>query len=132
MALDVCPTNQYAKGRITFFKVGPASGPQGTTFTAKMIYQITNTTGTGQLLIQVNPPGGQNANPFGAAQTIQAMKPGGYEIDMQIQTQPNQDQPFNAGLYQVVGAICEGTCGATNRYAYTIAEASTRFSITTN
>jgi hypothetical protein len=131
MELGQCPTTQSGKGKISFFQVAPASGPQGTTFTAKMLYTITNTTGTGQLLMQVSPPG-SNSNSFGAVQTIQALRPGGYEIDMQIQTQPNQDQPFNPGLYQVVGAICEGTCGATNKYAYTIAEASTRFSITNN
>jgi hypothetical protein len=131
MAMKVCPVNNYARGKITSLTVSPDKGPQGTTFNINMMFQITNTTGTGQVLIQINPPG-QNGQAFGQEGNFQALTPGNYPFSVQIQSQPNQDQPFNAGLYQVVGAICESTCGATNRFAYTIAEASTRFAITNN
>lgn len=128
MALDVCPSTKYAKGAITALTVSPTSGPQGTTFTINMGYRITNTTGTGQIVVQVNPPG-QNSNPFGAANTIQKQGPGLYSVSMQFQATPNQDNSFDPGLYQVIGAVCEGTCGSINRYAYTISQDSTRFSI---
>lgn len=131
MALDVCPTTQYAAGSITSLTINPTSGPQGTTFNVLMNYRITNTTGAGQVLIQVNPPASSsNSQPFGSAATILAETPGAYSISLSFQASPTQDISFDPGLYGVVGAVCESTCGAVNKYAYTIAEKFSRFSIT--
>lgn len=123
--------NQYAKGKVNSVVVSPTKGPQGANFNITMVWTITNTTGTGQIMIEIVPPNSQNnGGPIAATATIQAVPPGTYTTAMQLSTQPNQDSPFNPGLYQVIGAVCESICGGTTSYSFTIGLASTRFTLT--
>jgi hypothetical protein len=125
--LDVCPRTLTAKATITKLLVTPTAGPQGQTFDINLEYQVTSKLGTGMLIVQVNPP---DAPFLQEAVTIVALPPATYKFGVQVQTQPNQDEPFNPGQYQVIVAICEGTCGGAGPYSYQLAQSQTLFTIT--
>lgn len=61
---------------------------------------------------------------------IIAQPPGLYKVVGQLQTQPTEDDPFNPGMYKVIGAVCEGSCGGTHSHTFIIAEAATSLRIT--
>ena len=130
MALNVCPSSPSARGKVTQLTVTPTSGKQGANFNIFMQFQILNTTGTGQIFFEVNPPGQNNGSPFAGTANFQTLPPGTYTSSFQVSSQPNQDNPFNPGLYSVVGAICESMCGGTSKWAYTLGEANSKFTIT--
>jgi hypothetical protein len=60
------------------------------------------------------------------------LAPGLYRYQFQFQAEPSQDQPFVAGGYQVIAAVCEGSCGSTHSHSFTLAERETGFQITSN
>jgi len=128
MEIDVCPIQDYAKGSVTSVTVSPSSGPVGATFTINGVYQITNATGTGQVVIEVIPPG--QGFPFGWAGLLLNQGPGSYQVSQSFQAQPQQDEPFTPGTYQVIVAICEGSCGSIHSHSYTIGQRAGQFRIT--
>jgi len=128
MYCDLCPIALNAKGQITNVACQPPSGPQGTTFTISTVYKVTSAVGTGQILLVVIPPG--NAEAFGDDQLLVSQGPGTYNYALQFQAQPQQGEPFQPGVYVLLSALCEGTCGSIHSYSYTIAEARTTFRIT--
>ncbi len=62
MEIGICPIADNAAGKILKISINPTSGPQGTKFTFTIVYQITNTTGTGEIELDVSPP---DADGFG-------------------------------------------------------------------
>jgi len=127
MELDVCPSNDKAAGIMKSVTVTPNKGPQGTTFTINAVYQITNTTGVGEVVLEVNPP---DAFPFAFGGLIIAQAPGLYQVNANFQATPQQDEPFNPGNYQVVVGVCEGSCGSIHSHSFTICQGQTTFTIT--
>ena len=55
---------------------------------------------------------------------------GTYTATVSINSKPSEQEPFSPGQYAVLVALCEGTCGSTHSNSYTIATASTNFTIT--
>lgn len=142
MEVGICPIADNAAGKIISLSVSPKSGKAGTTFNINVVYAITNATGTGTVEVDILPP---DADPFGDAGLIIDYPAGTYSAQMQVQTQPSEQEPFNAGTYQVIAgmisimkltdfnlviAICEGTCGSTHSHSYIIAQGQTLFTIT--
>jgi len=128
MEVDLCPVNDQAAATFKSLTVTPPKGPQGTTFTLTMIYQITNITGAGEVVIEVDPKDG--SEPLDMGELIVSQPPGLYKVSGQVQTQPTEDDPFNPGMYDVVGAVCEGSCGGIHSHTFTLCRGQTTFAIT--
>jgi hypothetical protein len=127
--LALCTINDNAKANMTALTVSPKSGQQGDTFNVFVTLQVTNAVGTGEIVFEVNPPQG---DPFGDGGLVLNLAPGLYRYQFQFQAEPSQDQPFVAGGYQVIAAVCEGSCGSTHSHSFTLAERETGFQITSN
>jgi len=128
MEIDVCPYNKYAAGKVTSVKTSPSAGPMGTTFTVTAGYTITNTTGTGQIILAVIPP--SEGEPFGWEGTIIGQAPGQYTISESFTANPSENEPFTPGPYQTLCEVCEGSCGSTHSGEFIIAQGSGLFRIT--
>eukprot|EP01119_Soliformovum_irregulare_P001259 TRINITY_DN10988_c0_g1_i1.p1 TRINITY_DN10988_c0_g1~~TRINITY_DN10988_c0_g1_i1.p1 ORF type:complete len:237 (+),score=57.62 TRINITY_DN10988_c0_g1_i1:30-740(+) len=125
--LSVCPTSKTSAAQWLSAVAVPKSGPAGTTFNINVVYRILNTTGTGTIEFDVNPP---NGDPFGAAGLLIEVPPGTYSAQFQVQTQASEQEPFSPGSYPVACYICEGTCGSIHSYARTLAATQVAFTIT--
>merc|ERR1712232_83503 len=125
--LDACPSSDSARARGLSFTANPKSAAVGATIELTFAFQILNQTGTGQVLIQITPPGGMSMS---GGELIVGLKPGSYAVRMQLSTQPSQQQNFPAGQYQCQGFVCEGTCGSSHPHSYTMATLNTTFTLT--
>ena len=125
--LTVCPINDNAAAQITAASVSPSSGPTGTTFNINVQYTVTNQIGTGELALLVTPP---DAMPFGDGALLVAVPPGQYGGSFQLQAQPSEQEPFDAGQYLVTLALCEGSCGSTHSHSFLLSAMNTTFTIT--
>lgn len=101
MEIDICPINDFAAGKITSLTVNPTSGPQGTTFTFTIVYQIINTTGTGELEFDVFPP---SSDPLGEDALLVEVGPGTYQAQVSLPTTPSESEPFSAGTYKMLAS----------------------------
>jgi len=124
--LTVCEHSTNASAKINSVSVSPSSGPVGTTFNIQAVYTVTSTIATGQVEVVVVPP---DAFPFGGAELVINQGPGTYGIKLSFQATPSENEPFNAGLYQAVVSVCEGTCGSPHHWSYTLAQSSQNFTI---
>jgi len=128
MEIDVCPIKDTAKGVINSMSVQPTSGPTGTTFNVNVKYQVTSEIGTGELAIVVFPPDG--SFPFGGGELLVDEADGTYPVQIQIPTQPSENEDFGPGVYNFTVALCEGTCGSIHAHAFTLAQQNGQFTIT--
>jgi len=128
MQIDICPINDYASGTMQSVTVSPTSGPVGTTFTLNAKYKLNNTTGAGEVVLEVNPAG--SGFPFGWGGLIVSQPAGLYQVSQAFQATPQQNEPFTPGVYQVIAAVCEGSCGSIHSHSFTIAQGQTTFRIT--
>jgi hypothetical protein len=71
--VNACPHSTTAAANITQFSISPSSGPQGTQFTITLVYTVTNTIATGELVVVIVPP---DAESFGSGSTIFTQAPG--------------------------------------------------------
>eukprot|EP01027_Heterolobosea_sp_BB2_P025316 GEZU01038849.1.p1 GENE.GEZU01038849.1~~GEZU01038849.1.p1 ORF type:complete len:237 (-),score=90.50 GEZU01038849.1:25-735(-) len=128
--IKLCPVHDCTGtcANITSITVNPPSGPQGTQFTVNIQFTVFNQTGAGELAIDIVP---QDADSFGDSQLVpEGFAPNSYQINFQFTATPSENEPFNAGTYQVAAGICEGMCGATHPHSAILAEATTTFEIT--
>ncbi len=142
--VNACPHSTTAAANITQFSISPTSGPSGTQFTITIVYTVTNTIATGELVVVIVPP---DAESFGSGSTIFTQAPGQYVVlvlrlsffflmrppryggQLQFQATPSEQEPFDPGQYQVVGAVCEGSCGSNHPWSSTLSEKQTSFTI---
>jgi len=124
--LDACPIVDNVKGKMLSVSVSPPIGAPGATFTVTCSYQLFNTTGTGESIIQVLPPVGF---PMEEGGLIVSQPPGTYNDRASVTTTPSENEPFVPGVYKVLCAVCEGSCGSTHSHSYTICEGQTTFEI---
>jgi len=128
MELDqTCPINDKAAANITSLVVKPLSGPQGSNFTIEMVYKVTETIGTGEAEFVIIPP---DAMPFGDGGLLVWQTPGIYGVELSFDASPSENEPFDAGVYYVQGAVCEGSCGSIHEHAFTLSVRTTKFTIT--
>jgi hypothetical protein len=125
--IDFCPEVKNGSVTISDGNVDPAKGPQGTTFNLILEYTVKVATGPGYLVVNVNCPDGQ---PVGDGQFIEGQPPGKYQITWQLQAQPSEQESYQAGVYQVEMAVCEGDCTTSHPFGGVYASTSTSFSIT--
>jgi len=127
---QICPISDTAKANITSLSVTPKSGPQGTTFVTNLIFEVVKTMGTGQLILTITPPD-PNSTPMGEMYLLIATPPGSYSIQVPCDSgMTNQYESFDAGVYPVNVAICEGMCGSIHSHTYTLANRTVAFTIT--
>jgi hypothetical protein len=125
--LTVCPKTNNARATITSVNTVPASGRQGTEFDVTIAYTVHNTTGTGELDLDILPPQGF---PLGGGNLIVDQVPAKYTMSFKFKTQPTQEQPFAPGMYIAAGVLCEGTCGSNHPYSYLLSQVNGTFHIT--
>ena len=125
--LTVCPVNDNANATINQFTVSPQSGPQGTTFSFDFVFTVGNEIATGEIAIAIIPPG--DAYPLGDAQLVNDVVPNSYQMSFQVQAEPSEDEPFNAGTYVAQIAVCEGTCGSKHSHSATLSVMNATFAI---
>merc|ERR1711964_871052 len=113
--VKLCPHSTTAAANITELTISPESGAQGTEIT------------TGELVVVVVPP---DAESFGSGSTIFTQAPGAYGGKLQFKATPSEQEPFDPGQYQVVAAVCEGSCGSIHKWNATLSEKTTTFKIT--
>jgi len=125
--LKSCPINDNGKVRIDSFTITPAAGRVHSTFTFVALYTVLNTTGTGEILIEVQPPG---APPFGDGQLIETKTPGQYNFKASLKADPSEEEPFIPGTYHAIFAVCENSCGSKHPHSKIYDEAKSQFQIT--
>jgi len=125
--IDICPVVDNGAAKITSAFVTPTRGPQGTTFNMVMQYKVLNATGPGYLAVQVSPPDGM---PFGGSQFTTGQAVGSYQLGWQLQAEPDENEDFSPGFYEVDFAVCEGDCTNAHKWGGIYAEASSGFNIT--
>lgn len=54
----------------------------------------------------------------------------GEQGQVQLATTATEQEVYNAGVWQFQFAVCSGTCGSNHKWAATLAEAATNFTIT--
>jgi len=125
--IELCPIVNNGAAKIISAVVDPLKGPTGTNFNFTFEYDVTSPTGPGLIAVNVFPP---DAFPFGESEFTEGQSVGGYGIEFSLSTQPSEDEPFDAGVYQVQFAVCEGDCTTDHPYGGVYAEAVTTFTIT--
>uniref|UniRef100_A0A6B2LHD7 Saposin B-type domain-containing protein n=1 Tax=Arcella intermedia TaxID=1963864 RepID=A0A6B2LHD7_9EUKA len=125
---EICPINDYAAGTFKGASVTPVKGSQGTTFTISATFTLLNTTGTGEVVIEVVPPDGSDPLDFGGLLISQPA--GTYTERASFEADPDDNDPFAPGVYKVGIYVCEGSCGSTHTHSFIIAQGSTSFTIT--
>merc|ERR1711916_203716 len=124
--VNLCAHSTTAAANITDLTISPTSGTQGTKFSITPAYTVTNEIATGELVVVVVPP---DASSFGDGQTIFTQASGSYGGNLSFEAKPSEQEPFDPGQYQVVAAVCEGTCGSIHEWSATLSEKSTSFEI---
>merc|ERR1711916_54988 len=125
--VHLCPHSTTAAANVTALTVSPGEGAQGTKFTIDFTFDVTNTIETGEFVVEVVPPASE---PFGDGQGLFTVAPGSYSGQMSFTAKASEQEPFMPGSYQVVMAVCEGTCGSKHPWSQTLGEKQTSFKIT--
>uniref|UniRef100_A0A7S1VLR5 Saposin B-type domain-containing protein n=1 Tax=Sexangularia sp. CB-2014 TaxID=1486929 RepID=A0A7S1VLR5_9EUKA len=126
--LSFCGESDSAAANITALTVSPDSGAQNTEFTIDIVFAVTSPIGTGELVIDIVPPGG--AEPFGTGNLLVDVAAGEYRSDGKFKATPSEQEPFSPGTYQLVVTICEGSCGSIHPHSKTLTQHVTTFKIT--
>lgn len=129
--LGQCPVVNGGAGNITSITITPPSSPVGTDLTVTMQFTITNRTSTGQIAINIQPPGDYEAvySDF----LNDGYFPNNYSVNIDVNTQGSVDQngdPWPAGNYQVTLYLCSGLCGSKHPHAFLISSEETSFTLT--
>jgi len=124
--IGVCAVNNNAAANITAYSVDPQHGHRGSTFNFNVVYQVTNTIGTGEVALEIVDPTGQG---LGDGQLIDNQPPGTYTVQLQMQAQPSENEAFPNGVYATEVAVCEGSCGSSHSGTHTLTVAYANFTI---
>jgi len=125
--LGACIHRDGGKVEINSTSVAPTSGPAGTHFKIGMAYTVINATSTGLLVINIIDPSGMG---FGGDDLVEGQAPDFYQVAWDLDTTPNQDEPFLPGNYTVQLAICAGDCSTVHKWGGVYAQTTTQFVIT--
>ncbi|XP_035680787.1 countin-3-like [Branchiostoma floridae] len=129
--LKQCPIVDNGDATITKLTVTPKSGPQGD-FLIDMEYETKNGTGTGELLIYVDPVDGL---PLGASFLNEPQDPGKYDAQITLHAVPQQGcevacESFEPGVYNVTMHVCNGQCMSHHPHSKIYDKKKTNFTIT--
>lgn len=126
--LKICPVHDDGQASITNSTVSPTKGAQGTTFEITMVFEVTKQTGTGETAVIIQPPGG--GQPMGTANLNEGFPPGKYGVTWKLTATPSEQEAFDAGVYRVETALCEGECGSKHPHSKVMDVGQTSFEIT--
>eukprot|EP00761_Pharyngomonas_kirbyi_P011092 gb/GECH01011116.1/.p1 GENE.gb/GECH01011116.1/~~gb/GECH01011116.1/.p1 ORF type:complete len:238 (+),score=57.24 gb/GECH01011116.1/:1-714(+) len=127
--LHACPVHdcQGNCANVTAVNVSPKKGTQGDTFDIEALFSVYKETGTGELALQVIPPGGF---PLGDNKLVpKGYEPGNYKVSFDLKAKPSENEPFMPGTYKVVVGLCEGQCGSDHPHSKVLAEGQGEFQI---
>lgn len=130
--IKICPVQDCTTQQcvtINSLASQPSQGPSGQTFNIQLAYTVINNTGTGEIDFEIIDPSGQA---FGDGVVIPGYFQGSYGINLQVNTQPTEDEPFSPGTYTVVVYICEGECGSKLSHSRVLSTQQTSFEITSS
>jgi len=121
--------NHTSGGVVQILKtfVSPPKGPQGTTFILGLDYKVVKQTSVGTLNVAVFPP---DAFPITGGEFSEGQAPGSYGLRFELQAEPSEGEPFDAGEYDVEWAICAGDCSNSHPWGGVYAQSNTTFTIT--
>eukprot|EP00058_Branchiostoma_floridae_P024998 XP_002610488.1 hypothetical protein BRAFLDRAFT_117810 [Branchiostoma floridae] len=130
--LKQCPIVDNGDATITNLTVTPKSGPQGD-FLIDMEYETKNGTGTGELLIHIDPA--DHGLQIGASFLNEPQDPGKYDAQITLHAVPDPDcvfpcQSFEPGVYNVTMHICNGQCMSQHPHSKIYDKKKTNFTIT--
>lgn len=125
--LKVCPVHEGGLANLDSITVSPSSGPIGTTFEIQVLFTVINQTSTGELSLTITPP---HSNVFGDNMLDSGFAPGKYGVKFNLKASPTEDEPFEAGNYQVSLQGCDGECGSKLPHTSKLFEGNTNFTIT--
>jgi hypothetical protein len=126
--LSFCGESSTAAANITALSVSPDSGAQNTEFAIDIEFTVSSEIATGELVIDIVPPGG--AEPFGTGNLLVDVAAGAYRSDGKFKATPSEQEPFSPGTYQLVVTICEGSCGSIHPNSKVLSQHVTTFKIT--
>jgi len=124
MLMDVCAKTNDASAELLEMKLDPATGPVGTHFDLTVEWNTTSALATGQLELAIN--GGQISG-LGSSQMLYGQADGLYKAKFSFDTKPTNDAAWADGTYSVTFALCEGACGSSHAYSYTVIENTVGF-----
>lgn len=132
--LKQCPIKDDGDAKITSFAVTPKSGPKGE-FVISFVYVSNNGTGTGEIDLRIDTV---DHIPVGENFLHELAKAGTYDGSFKLKAEPDPScdptqQPceqWEAGVYTVKMAICNGECGSKHPHSAIYDEATTTFTIT--
>jgi len=119
MLIDVCAKTNDASAELHEMKLDPVTGPVGTHFDLTVEWNTTSPLATGMLEVAIN--GGQISG-LGSSQMVYGQAEGLYKAKFSFDTKPTNDNAWADGTYAVTFALCEGSCGSTHAYSYTVLE----------
>lgn len=131
--IDLCPYNDNGKAKIDKVIVSPLTGAQGTTFVILVDYTVINTTGTGDMVINIEPV---DKIPLGDEFMLYQQGPGSYKVEFKVDATPNPDcndpmcEQWLPGLYNIDLALCDGECSGKHPHSRMYGEAKANFTIT--
>jgi hypothetical protein len=122
--LGTCP-HRVGDVVIDSTTVAPQAGGLGTTFTFTLDFTVLNETGTGEIYIEIDPPG--YGEPLSDGELIESVQPGDYSVQFSVKAQQSEDEPWSAGQYTAFFAICEGSCFSPHKWAFQYANSTVNF-----
>ncbi|EFA75930.1 hypothetical protein PPL_10504 [Heterostelium album PN500] len=128
--LKVCEINDNGFANVTSVTVSPTSAPQNTSFNVNVDYSVSSELGTGTIQVQVWAPG--DGQVVTLNYLLEETTVGQYTQSFIIETYPNDNCNFTAGLYMVDVLICEGSCQSTHPHSKIYNLERSQFTITGN
>jgi len=104
---DACPVVNGGVVNITSLHISPPKGHAGTTFKIAMSYTVVKPTGPGFVYVDINPP---DAFPLGDSEFTEGQTGGKYNVEWTVDSTPSENEPWDAGQYQVQVGVCAGDC----------------------
>lgn len=126
--LQQCGYNDAAAANITVLDVLPKSGQQGTKFNINLFFKVTNEIATGTLALNILPPSSSPASAIENGNLLVNVPPGVYSLAGTLDTSMTSSMmPWSSGQYNVIGQVCDGTCGSKWAHAALLSQRQVAF-----
>jgi hypothetical protein len=129
MAIDLCPAPMNAAAKITAMTITPTVGKINQPMEFTVTFNVINQTGMTDLALLILSPK-NDGFPIESDWESYSQAPGSYGTKVKFTPQPNQYDPFPAGVYTAIWFVCEGPCGCTHSLCYTMDKQQTTFKLT--
>ena len=129
--IDVCPKKDGGAAHPVSLIVAPKQGSVGQKFTFHLDFEVTQETGTGEVVVEIDCPA---SDPISDGFINEGFKAGNYTMSVSLDTNQQSSQtgqnPFVPGDYKVAMAYCEGSCGSKHAHAHDFGALESGFQLT--